>query len=162
MTFPLEPLSGQSLDIDTKHHQYFVCSVQFFHIMAAINTVAFRMRKRDFTVSVVSVELPWSNLLYCESTAVTESHSVVVTHAVEVCGQVVADLLQLWEAADSLLLSLLLRFLFDLTLRGRGALDALIQRTLVLNQRRIRRVHMQSHRLLLLQRNAARSLCGLN
>ena len=66
-----------------------------------------------------------------------------VTHVVEVGCQVVADLLELRQR--------LLRFLFDVTLRGRGALDALIHRPLVLYQLlRVRRVHLLPHRPLLL------------
>ena len=62
------------------------------------------------------------------------------THIVQVCGQTLADLLQLREATPPLLLRLLLWFLFDLTL-GR-ALDALVQRALALDQPCVRCVHL--------------------
>ncbi len=75
------------------------------------------------------------------------------THVVEVCGQVVADLLELREANGSLLLRLLLCFLFDVTLRGRGALNTMIHRPLVLYQLGVGCVHLLPHRPLLLQRN---------
>lgn len=73
----------------------------------------------------------------------------MVTYIVEVGGQVVADLLELREAVGSLLL----RFWFDVTLRGRGALDALIHRPLVLYQLRVRHVTVLPHRPLLLLKN---------
>lgn len=81
------------------------------------------------------------------------SDRAAVTHVVEVCGQVVADLLELREAVGSLLLC----FLFEVTLRGQRALDALIHRPLALYQLR---VHLLPRRpLLLLQRNTQCLIC---
>lgn len=79
-----------------------------------------------------------------------------VTHVVEVCGQAVADLLELGEAVGSLLLP----FLFDVTVGGHGGggvLDALIHRPLALNQLHVDR---RRCRPLLLHRNTLWSQHG--
>jgi len=71
------------------------------------------------------------------------SDGVVVTYIVEVGGQVVAGLLQLWKAAGS---GLLVGFLLEATPRG-----ALLRRPLLLGLRVALRFH------LLLQRRASAS-----
>lgn len=70
-----------------------------------------------------------------------------VTHIVKVCGKVVADLLEMREAVDPLQL---LSFLFDVTLGGLEALDALVHCPLALDQLG---VHLRCCRSLLLHRN---------